>query len=153
MLAEEPPACDRVVLSHNDVNPSNLVDDGEHLLLLDWDTAGPNDPFYDLAAVAVFLRMDDATCLRLLAAHNGAPAAALPDRFTYDRRLVAVACGTIFVHLARHAGHTGATGETLESSASLLECYQGMRAGTLNPGTANGQWSLGLALLKASASL
>jgi hypothetical protein len=35
---------------------------GENLLLLDWDTAAPNDPYYDLAALSVFLRMDEATC-------------------------------------------------------------------------------------------
>jgi thiamine kinase-like enzyme len=46
-------------VSHNDVNPTNLVYDGENLLLLDWDTAGSNDPFYDLAAISVYLCMDD----------------------------------------------------------------------------------------------
>jgi CheY-like chemotaxis protein len=41
VLAEEPPASERaLVLSHNDVHPSNLVHDGEHLLLLDWELPG-----------------------------------------------------------------------------------------------------------------
>jgi len=58
-LTEKPPAPDRPeVLSHNDVNPSNLVYDGEHLMLLDWEVAGRNDPYYDLGAIAVFFRMD-----------------------------------------------------------------------------------------------
>src|SRR5207248_508551 len=72
-----PPTGRADVLSHNDVNPSNLVYDGEHVMLLDWDAAGRNEPFYDLAAIAVFLRMDAATCLRLLSAHDGAPVTAL----------------------------------------------------------------------------
>ena len=105
-----PPASARRSSSHNDVNPTNLVYDGEKLLLLDWETAGPNDPFYDLAAIAVFLRMDEGTCLRLLAAYDGEPVAELPARFAYNRRLVAVLCGTAFLHLARHGGHAGATG-------------------------------------------
>jgi thiamine kinase-like enzyme len=68
MLGETPPASGRdVVLSHNDVNPTNLIYDGEHLLMLDWDTAGPNDPFYDLAAVALFLAWTNTR------AHDGEP--------------------------------------------------------------------------------
>ena len=154
-LDDEPPAAGRApVLSHNDVNPSNLVYDGERVLLLDWDTAGPNDPYYDLAAAAVFLRMDDATCARLIEAHDGAAPAALPARFVYDRRLVASLCGTLFLHLARAAGHTGAAGdETLTATPSLVDIYQQMRAGTLDIASAEGQWRFGLALVKASAQL
>jgi aminoglycoside phosphotransferase (APT) family kinase protein len=91
VLTEEAPVGERaLVLSHNDVNPTNLVYDGENLLLLDWETAGPNDPFYDLAAISVFLRMDEGTCQRLLAAYDGEPVSRLPARFAYSRRLVAV---------------------------------------------------------------
>ena len=87
MLAEEPPASGRApVLSHNDVNPSNPVYDGERVVLFDWETAGPNDPYFDLATISVFLRMDDASCRQLLAAHDGEPVSALPVRFAFDRR-------------------------------------------------------------------
>src|SRR5262249_9810498 len=99
MIAEDPPARDRApVLSHNDVNPTNLVYDGDRVMLLDWDVAGENDPYYDLAAIAVFLRMDDATCRALVAAHDAAPISAdLPARFTYMRRVVATLCGLMFI--------------------------------------------------------
>jgi thiamine kinase-like enzyme len=148
VLADEPPACARrAVLSHNDVNPTNLVYDGERLLLLDWDTAGSNDPFYDLAAIAVFLRMDDRTCLKLLAAYDGEPVAQLPDRFLYDRRFVAALCGTMFLQLACHRGCSSGD-QTLASVLSLAELYQRLRAGSLDVRTAEGQWSFGLALLK-----
>ncbi|HEY9839731.1 MAG TPA: phosphotransferase [Candidatus Obscuribacterales bacterium] len=154
MLGEEAPACGRaLVLSHNDVNPTNLVYDGEHLLLLDWETAGPNDPFYDLAAISVFLRMDEETCLKLLAACDAEPASALPARFAFDRRLVAILCGTAFLHLARHSGHAGATSETLETAPTLAEVYQGLRAGSLNIASGEGQWAFGLALVKEGVSL
>jgi aminoglycoside phosphotransferase (APT) family kinase protein len=150
VLTEEAPAFERaLVLSHNDVNPTNLVYDGEHLLLLDWDTAGPNDPFYDLAAVSVFLRMDEGTCQRLLTAYDGESVANLPARFVYNRRLVAVLCGVAFLHLARQSGHAGATGEeTLGSTPSLGDFYQRMRAGSLNIATGEGQWWFGLALVR-----
>ena len=154
-LAEEPPDSGRaLVLSHNDVNPTNLVYDGERVLLLDWETTGPNDPFFDLAAISVFFRMDDASCRHLLSAHDGEPVAALPARFAYDRRVAAVMCGAGFLHLARNNGHVGAAGdETLESTLGLAEFYQQMRTGALSIASGDGQWAFGLALVKAGVTV
>ena len=146
-----PPRDRALVLSHNDVNPSNLIYDGERLWLVDWETAGPNDPLYDLATASVFLRMDEQACQQLLAIHDERPIAALPTRFAYCRRLVAVMCGALFLRVARDSGHAGATGEeSLESTLPLGELYQRMRSGTLSPATAEGKWAFGLALVKAS---
>jgi hypothetical protein len=82
-----PPSEHALVLSHNDVNPTNLVYDGEKILWLDWDTAGPNDPFYDLAAVSVFLRMDEGTCQRLLMAYDEELGSRIPA-YSVLRRIV-----------------------------------------------------------------
>ena len=141
-----------VVLSHNDVNPSNIVYDGERLLLLDWEVAGPNDPFYDLAAASVFLRMDEPTCRQLLAAYDDAPVPTLPASFIACRRLVAVLCGTMFLKLAHKAGHTAAGDETLESTMSLGDFYQRLRTGALNVASGEGQRAFGLALVKESVA-
>lgn len=62
------------------------VFDGERVLFLDWDAAGANDPFYDLATVAVFLHLDDATSAQLIAAHDQAPVAAQLPSGRRDRR-------------------------------------------------------------------
>ncbi|MFY0566839.1 phosphotransferase [Archangium lansingense] len=152
VLEEEPPADGRaLVLSHNDINPTNLVYDGENILLLDWTTAGPNHPFYDLAVISVFLRMDEGTCRRLLAAHDGEPVNTLPARFAYFRRLVPVLCGSTLLNLARQMKHAGASGtETLASQPSLAEFYQRLQTGAVNLATADGQWAFGLALIKES---
>ena len=152
VLAETPPPRQRpLVTSHNDVNPSNLAFDGERLLLLDWDMAGPNDPFYDLAAIAMFLRMDDVTASALIAAYDGAPPAPPPARFAYARRLVAALCGTMFFHIARRAGHPG--GELRrEDAPTLADVYQKMRAGELAPGSAEGAWAFALALVQTIAA-
>ena len=154
ILVGATPSVDRpAVLSHNDANPSNLLYDGQRLLLVDWDAAGPNDPYFDLATVSLFLRMDDHACRALLAAYDGAPVSHLPARFAYDRRMVAVMCGATFLKLARQNGHAGAAGsETLESTSSLGEVYQGMRTGSIDIATAAGQWSLGLALVREVAA-
>ena len=155
MHAEPIPSSGRApVLSHNDINPSNLAFDGERIVLLDWDTAGANDPYSDLAALAVFLRMDEPTALALLAAYDGAPVPALPPRFAYCRRLVAVACGVIFLHLARTAGHGGSTTpSSIADTPSCADCHAQMRAGTLAIGSPDGQWTFGLALVRESFAL
>lgn len=148
-LAEPMPPSERtLVTSHNDVNPSNLVWDGERIVLLDWDTAAPNDPLYDLAAAATFMRFDGDACRALLEAHDGVAPETLPARFAYWRRMVATLCGSIFLMLARHGGYTGnAEGPT------LAEAYAEMRAGTLSVAGGEGQWRFGLALLRESLAL
>lgn len=155
MLAEPPPASDRaLVLSHNDVHPSNLVFDGERPLLLDWDAAGVNEPCYDLAVIAMFLRLDANDCLTMLSAHDGEPVTTIPARFAYDRRLVAVVLGVGFLSLAQRAGHALPNPEpTLETAPSLLDFYQRLRAGTLSVASSEGQWWFGLGLVKESFAL
>jgi aminoglycoside phosphotransferase len=156
VLAEEPPPSERAfVLSHNDVNPTNLVYDGQSCWLLDWDAAGANDPFVDLATVSVFLRMDERTCGELLSAYDGEPApTTLPARFAYSRRLVAAFAGAMMLHLAQQSGHADAgSAKTIDSAPSLADVYQRMRSGALNLSTGEGKWWFGLALVKASAAL
>jgi aminoglycoside phosphotransferase (APT) family kinase protein len=152
LTAEAPPRERALVLSHNDVNPTNLIYDGERLLFLDWEMAGANDPFYDLATIAVFLRMDEGACRQLLAAHEGEPVETLPAGFVYNRRLAAALCGVTFLKLALAGGHPGADGsETLASVLSLSDVYQRLTAGTLRVASPEGQWAFGLAMVKASA--
>ena len=128
------------VLCHNDVNPSNLVYDGERVLLLDWDVAAPNDPRIDLAAIAVFFRMDEATQRALCAAYGAAFDLARP------MRLVGALCGAAFLGLARASGHAGASDA---APLALVDLYQRMRAG-LDLSGAEGRWQFGLALLSTS---
>jgi aminoglycoside phosphotransferase (APT) family kinase protein len=155
VLAEAPPPSDRApVLGHNDVNPSNIVYDGKALLMLDWALARPADPFYDLAAISVFLRMDEETCSRLLSAYDGETATAIPARLSYTRRLVAAFVGTVQLCIARQLSHPGASGtETLATTLSLAEFVEKLLAGEVKFGTPDGQWAFGLALLKESLAL
>jgi thiamine kinase-like enzyme len=151
--AEKVPACDKpAVLSHNDVNPGNLLYDGEKVLLVDWEAASRNDGYYDLATIALFLRMNQEACHRMLAAYHGEPLSEFPARFCYNRRLVAVLCGAHGVRGALKNGYAGRGEETLESTPPLGEFYQRMQAG-LSLATAEGQWWFGLALLKESVAL
>jgi len=153
LLAEEaPPREGGPVLSHNDLNPSNLLYDGQAIVILDWATAGPNERLYDPAVLAMFLRMDEADCLRLLCAYQGEPVALLPDRFRYLRRLVAALAGSASLFLARRLKHPGGA-DTLEAALPLGGFYQQMQTGALKLGTPEGQWAFGLSLVKESLSL
>ena len=155
VLDETPPRSGRdAVLSHNDVNPGNLVYDEERILLVDWDAAGRNDPYYDLAAIALFYRMDNETCRQLLAAHDGEPVAEIPPVFAYLRRLIAVLCAVMGMQLS-NGGDAVQSGEieTLESTLSLGEFYQKLRAGEVRLDSPDGVRNFGLALIKESFAL
>ena len=142
-----PASTDAVVMSHNDVNPTNLVFDGARVLLIDWQTAAPNDALYDLATIALFLRLDEATCRHLIAAHNDAPVDVLPEAFRFFRRCAAVLSGVAALSAARLRGHTGGE-RARDETPSLGEVYQQLRSGTLDLGSVGGQWTFGLALVK-----
>lgn len=43
-----------LVSSHNDLNPGNILFDGERLWLVDWETAYCNDPLVDVASLGIF---------------------------------------------------------------------------------------------------
>ncbi len=49
-----------VVSSHNDLKPDNMVFDGEHVWLVDWEAAFLNDRYCDLAVIANFVVTNDA---------------------------------------------------------------------------------------------
>lgn len=152
LFDEVPPPSDREpVLSHNDLNPSNLVFDGTRLLLLDWQTAAVNDPYYDLALVSVFSRMDADACVRLLTAYAGMPVPALPERFTWSRRLASAVAGTALLWVAGLRGHRGAAPDTVMDAPTMAEVYGAMRAGALSMDTGEGQWRLGLAVFRETA--
>jgi len=47
------------VFSHNDLNPNNMVFDGEKIWIIDWDAAFTNDCYVDLAITANFYVAND----------------------------------------------------------------------------------------------
>ena len=52
---------------HNDLLPANFLDDGERLWLLDWEYAGWNTPFFDLANLSSNAQMTEAQRHQMLA--------------------------------------------------------------------------------------
>lgn len=144
---EDPPHELTAVLSHNDVNPTNLVYDGRRVLILDWDTAGANDRYYDPASFAVFTQMDDAECLQLLSAYEGTTMDLLPTGFDWNRRLVATLAGSIFLRLARESGHSG---DSQQERTSLQAFYGDLQSGRVTIAEPTGQWRFGIGLLSSA---
>ena len=133
----------RRVVSHNDLNPGNLIWDGVRAWIVDWDAAGLGHPHYDLATLAMFLNLGDEMTLGLIALHDQAP----PDatslaNFAALRRLSALLCGVTFLSLVPDLSVAPAKAPTLSS------CYADMRTGTLDLQTERGRAAFGLALLQ-----
>ncbi len=150
LLSETAPTSELAnVASHNDLNPSNLIFDGTRLMMLDWNTVSANNPYYDLATVSVFLRMDALASRRLLAAYFDATPeqfAVLPAEFLYLRRMAAGLAGIALLHVAGLRGYRGARDITLADAPTLADVYSAMRTGALSMSTGEGQWRLGMAL-------
>ncbi len=133
----------RRVLGHNDVNPGNVIWDGTRAWLIDWDGAGRAHPFYDLAALAMFLQLDDDAAHGLLALQEQWP---LDDdahaTFAALRRLAASLCGLSFLALVPDLGALPV------SPPTLADVYGRLRAGTLDLQQAAGRAVFALGLLQ-----
>ena len=62
---QEPRPC------HNDLLNANFIDDGERLVIVDWEYAGMGDPFFDLANFSINHELDAEGRAVLLAAYTG----------------------------------------------------------------------------------
>lgn len=72
----------RLALTHNDLMPGNIIDDGNRLWLIDWEFAGFGAPLFDLASLAVDNALDGPAQASLLAAYfRRKPSATLLRRF------------------------------------------------------------------------
>lgn len=90
-----------LVSSHNDLNPGNVLYDGERLWLVDWEAAFLADRYVDLATVANWFTADAAGEEALLSTYFGGP----PDaeqraRFHLMRLVNHVFMGAIFLNAA-----------------------------------------------------
>jgi len=62
-----------IVFGHNDLLPTNFIDDGARLWLVDWEYAGFNTPLFDLAGLASNNEFPADLQMRLLESYFGRP--------------------------------------------------------------------------------
>lgn len=87
---------------HNDLNPNNIMESQGQLWLIDWEMAGQNDPFYDLATVANFLVVDRSLQIELLRAYlDRFPTRKELNRFDQLRLVSLTFYGTILQKIAQ----------------------------------------------------
>ncbi|HEV7994101.1 MAG TPA: phosphotransferase [Gemmatimonadaceae bacterium] len=147
LVANDP----RWVLSHNDLNPGNVLWDGTRVWLVDWTASGMTHPYYDLATITMFLQISDAGALALLAEQEGTtPTAEQGETFRALRRVAAILSGLMILKLtsddALHAP------EHIADAPTLGECYAKMRSGALDLQSEAGRCMFGLALLRSASS-
>jgi Ser/Thr protein kinase RdoA (MazF antagonist) len=133
-------------VSHNDVNPVNVLWDGARAWLVDWEVAGLGHPHYDIAVLSLFLSLGDDVALDLVELYDGA---SVNDRsrasFRALRQLAGLLCGLTFLGLVDDLQVRPAP--TLADAPTLATCFAAMRTGELDLQSPRGRASLGLALL------
>lgn len=136
----------RLTLNHNDMNPGNVLWDGKRAWLVDWEQSGVGHPYFDLASLALFLRLDADASLGLAAAHDGAPLTDVSRASLRAlRKLSGLLCGLIFLELVEDFS-LGVAASAAEAP-TLASCYEAMRTGKLPLRSQAGQLAFGQALL------
>jgi aminoglycoside phosphotransferase (APT) family kinase protein len=139
----------RRVVSHNDVNPGNVLWDGTRTWLVDWEVAGLWHPYYDLAAFTTFLAMEAERGYALLAIQEGSPVDTVArETFAAMRQLVALAVGSLFLSMVPEL--SSITAPTRAEAPTQDECRLAMRRGELDLQTAAGRARYGLAFLRVA---
>jgi aminoglycoside phosphotransferase (APT) family kinase protein len=135
------------VASHNDINPGNVLWDGTRVWLVDWEVAGLAHPFYDLATLALFIRLEDEVAFGLLAMQEQR-AIGEEERATFValRRLAALLCGLVFASMVEDLSVLP------EGAPTLLEFYGELRAGRLDLQAARGRGAFAAALLREGST-
>ncbi|HEY6464683.1 MAG TPA: phosphotransferase [Candidatus Acidoferrales bacterium] len=104
-----------LVSSHNDLKPPNMVFDGQHLWLIDWEAAFLNDRYNDLAVMANFVVADDADEESYLRAYFGDEAGEYrAARFYLMRQLVHVFYAMVYTNI-------GSSGKPVDVAAPVPE--------------------------------
>jgi thiamine kinase-like enzyme len=138
------------VPSHNDLNPSNIIGDGERIWIVDWDAAFQNDRYVDLAITANFMVRTEAQEKVFLEAYFGDT---LNDyktaRFFIMRQICRLVYAMLMFKLACTANSNciNEIDETEIQKANLREIGEQFGTGKLSLSTWKGQLLLGKALL------
>lgn len=123
-----------LVSSHNDINPRNILFDGERLWVIDWESAYRNDPLVDVSIVldnlAPTAELED---IVLRAWLGRAPDAAVRERLAVMRALTRLYFAGVL--LSASATHARETPDGDLSAPSLPEFQDMVRAGRLQSGS------------------
>jgi hypothetical protein len=142
---------EQLVASHNDLNPANILYDGERLWLVDWESGFVNDPYVDPAILANWYDLDPAREVDLLERVFGDAAAERCARLWLMRRAADMFYGAMSLVTAAAAFAPGS--QTSLAGPAFLEVRAMIAAGELSLATPDGALLFGKALLSKVAAV
>jgi aminoglycoside phosphotransferase (APT) family kinase protein len=132
----------KLVSSHNDPNPRNILFDGKRLWLIDWESAYRNDRLVDVAILLDSLAPTQELERVFLQAWLGrAPNETLYDRLALIRALTRLYYAGVFLSASAAASRASPDGDL--SAPTLPEFRLAIRDGRLKPGTPETKHMLG----------
>jgi len=140
------PINEELVSSHNDLNPANILYDGEKIWMIDWEASFKNDRYVDLAIVALYFAANEEHIDTFLTAYFGeVPTALQKAKFYLMRQVVFLYYGTIFLRMAADMKDTH---DQEMKGPTLLEVKKMMSRGEVNLGSYEGKILYGKMLMQ-----
>jgi hypothetical protein len=137
------------VSSHNDLNPSNILYDGQRLWLVDWESAFAADPFIDPAMLANWFGVNGDAEDHLLGAVFGEVDDIGRARFGLMRQVCNMFVACMMLNLVAAARRPGDPPITDLGSPGVEAMRLGLRTGDVRIGETAGQLAVAKALLGA----
>jgi aminoglycoside phosphotransferase (APT) family kinase protein len=138
----------QLVSSHNDLNPGNIVHDGQRPWLVDWDAAFLADRYVDLAALANVYAREPADEAILLEAYFGEPPTAdRRARLYLARQISHLFHAMIFVSISAGERPGARLAEPEDDGRSLTQLHAALAGGEPLLATWEGRVAYGLAHL------
>lgn len=135
------------VFSHNDLNPSNILCDGETVWIIDWDTAFVNDRYVDLAGVANFFVHSPQQETAFLQTYFGEVDDYKASRFYVMRQVSRIIYAMMMLQLAARAKPADHAHDQQMEGMYLKDIGPLLGSGALSLATYEGQLSYGKALM------
>lgn len=136
------------VFSHNDLNPSNILCDGENIRIIDWDTAFLNDRYVDLAGIAnFFVHTPEQEKTFLHEYFEGGANEYQFARFKVMRQISRIIYSLLMLQLASQGKPANYSHDQQMEGVTLKEVGPLIGAGKLSLATYEGQFMYGKALM------
>lgn len=136
------------VFSHNDLNPANLLANGNRLWVVDWDAAFSNDRYVDLATAAnFFIHTEEQETQFLRVYFDGQVDEYKSARFYIMRQLSRIIYAILLVQTAVRSKPAGHPLDQKMEGNTLQAFSEWMAAGKLSMATREGQLMYGKAQL------
>jgi len=136
------------ILSHNDLNPNNIICDGKRLWVVDWDAAYLNDRYVDLAISANFFVSNEPQEEKFLSAYFGDGFNSYNSaRFFTMRQICRLVYAILMFKLAAPTIPAGMVDDADMQTVNTRKVGEQMATGKLSLSSYRGQVLYGKALL------